>query len=414
MNRVPHVCIVTSIHPDYDSRVYKHCLSIARLGYQTTLISPWVAIRDEPFRFLSFPRSGGILGRFKQMAAIARLALRADADIYHFHDIDLLPLFTFIHIVTGKAVVYDIHENYAEEMLVRHWVPNAMRVPLYWAVHYVQRICCAIIRNVVGVVDSIMEDVGARWLHGIQIRNFASKDLAQAATDDYAQRDPAVLFLGSQYVENGTLVFLDIAERVLKRRRDIHFYSIDRFGRDKVFRERVRKEIEGRGLAAHMTMLPNVLPHEVMKYINRSTISIFPNMNVPKELKGIATRLFEQMAGGVPIVASDLGYRQQYVKDSGAGLLCNPDDPETFVDAICRLTDDREEARRMGQAGRDAFFRRFSWEAQDSKLREFYESILSRSRHKAFPARHDSPSEIKPMPNESRRQVASLERRDDS
>ena len=399
MNRRPHVCVVTSVHPDYDSRVYKHCLSVARLGYETTLISSWMPIRDEPFRFLSFPQTLGIRGRLKQMVAIARLALRADADIYHFHDIDLLPLMALFRMATGKAVVYDIHENYAEEMLVRYWVPKALRYPLFWAVYYGQRFCCAILRNVVGVVDTIMEDVGARWLHGIQIRNFASKDLARAATNDYDQRDPAVLFLSSQSLQYGSLLFLDIVERVLKRRRDIHFYSIDRFGFDGAFRERVMKDTEDRGLGEHVTMLPSVLPHEVMTYINRCTICIAPNLNIPQQAMGFSTKLFEYMAGGVPIVATDLPYRRRLARESGAIMLADADEPEAFVDAICRLTDNREEARRMGQAGRNAFFQRFCWESQDSKLREFYEAILSRSGRKTFLAGHDRPNETKPMPD---------------
>jgi glycosyltransferase involved in cell wall biosynthesis len=379
MRQAPHVCVVTSIHPDYDARVYKHCLSVARLGFQTTLVSPWAPLRDEPFQFLRFPRSPGLLGRVKQMAAVARLALRADADIYHFHDIDLLPLFTLIRLVTGKPVVYDIHENYSEEMLVRYWVPRALRIPLYWAVHYGQRMCCSVIRNVVAVVDRILADVGGPWLHAIQIRNFASVDLARSAKDDYARREPGVLFLGSQYVENGSFLFLDIAERVLRRRRDIRFYSIDRFGSNLALRDKIVAEIARRGLEQHVTMLPNVLPHDVMGHVNRCMIGLSPNLDVPKQRRAIPTKLFEYMAGGIPIVASDLPYNRRYVGQTGAGLLADPADPETFADAICRLTDDRVAARRMGQAGRQAFLRRFCWESQERTLHEFYDGILTRS-----------------------------------
>jgi len=62
-----------------------------------------------------------------------------DVDIVHFHDIDLLPLMSMLCVV--RPVVYDVHENYAEEMLVREWIPRPLRRLCYLLVRAFYCLC---------------------------------------------------------------------------------------------------------------------------------------------------------------------------------------------------------------------------------------------------------------------------------
>jgi len=375
------ICVVTSIHADFDSRIYKHCLSVRRLGHEVALISPWPPRHDDGICYLSFPRRRGLGGRARQAADIARLALRAGADLFHFHDVDILPLFVLLRLVTRRPVVYDIHENYSEEMLVRYWVPSYLRIPLYHAVRLAQAFGCSVFRNLVVVVNSIEREYGRPWLRCVQVRNYASVALADQAADDYERRENAVLFTGSQYVENGALLFLDIAQRVLARRRDIRFYSINRFGMRKDSHEKAMRLMASERLRGKVQVLPRIHGDRIMEYINRATIGISPNLNVPKQVKAIPTKLFEYMAGGLPIVASDLPYNREFVRETGAGLLADPSDPERFADHICWLADHRREAQQMGRRGRQAYLDRLNWEKQDQVLGGFYEAILARHPH---------------------------------
>src|SRR5207247_1450331 len=56
-------------------------------------------------------------------------ARRLRADIYHFHDPELLPLGLLLRFSRAR-VVYDAHEHLADNILSKHYVPDALRGPV--------------------------------------------------------------------------------------------------------------------------------------------------------------------------------------------------------------------------------------------------------------------------------------------
>jgi glycosyltransferase involved in cell wall biosynthesis len=97
------------------------------------------------------------------------------------------------------------------------------------------------------------------------------------------------------------------------------------------------------------------------------------------EHRAIPTKLFEFMAAGLPIVASDLPYQTEVVGGNNAGLLAKPEEPETFVRAILTLLDNRELAKELGENGRKAFQEKYTWESQEEALGDYYRSIMNSS-----------------------------------
>jgi hypothetical protein len=124
--------IVTSLHPDFDARVWRHARTAVKLGYQVELICPWSIESGEIFEgveFNTFIPTTNRLSRLWQIPSrvVTRVLRSCDkATIIHFHDIDLLPWMAVVSMF--KNVVYDVHENYPDEMLVRAWLPES--VPL--------------------------------------------------------------------------------------------------------------------------------------------------------------------------------------------------------------------------------------------------------------------------------------------
>src|SRR4051794_34340566 len=103
------VCHMTSVHPWDDVRIFhKECRSLAAAGFDVHL----VACAPEPRRLdevtvHSVPRSK--TGRLGRMLGTARNVYRAakalDADIYHFHDPELIPYGLLLK-WRGKNVIY--------------------------------------------------------------------------------------------------------------------------------------------------------------------------------------------------------------------------------------------------------------------------------------------------------------------
>jgi glycosyltransferase involved in cell wall biosynthesis len=373
------IAIVTSIHPDFDSRIWKHALSLAENGYHVHLICPWDLTDYSEINGITFHVFQRVTNRFKRLWQISArvldrlLPVLKQIDLIHFHDIDLLPIMAVISL--KKPVVYDVHENYPEEMLVRDWIPPLMRKPLYYTVLYSQKILSLIVRNVILVVPSQETNFSYKRINRMFLYNFASLSLITKAASDYMEREPSIIFTGSQYYENGSLLLLDIAQQLVVKHKNLKFYLPDRFASDK-FRTKFMELVESRDLEKNIIVFPNVKPHELMSVLNRATIAVSPNLREVKQILALPTKIFEYMAASLPIVASNLPNISPFITDSKAGILADPDDPSSFVNAIDKLLADREYSYNLGINGSNSFEGKYSWESQIPKLMLYYENIL--------------------------------------
>src|SRR6476646_3801063 len=110
----PRIVHLTSVHTARDNRILdRECRYLATRGYSVTLIAPHACdemIDNVYIRAVPTPSS-----RRQRMAhvgrAVYRLAVAEDADLYHFHDPELIP-FALLLRRRNKKVIYDVHEDY--------------------------------------------------------------------------------------------------------------------------------------------------------------------------------------------------------------------------------------------------------------------------------------------------------------
>lgn len=374
------VAIVTSIHPDFDARIWKHARILATNSVGVDLICPW-AVADgvviDGVTLHPFPPATSRARRLFQIPVrvLPRLqAVLRNVDIVHFHDIDLLPWMAAVSLF--KPVVYDVHENYAHEMLVREWVPKPLRKPLYHIVRWGQLALSLMVRNIVLVAPSQAPDFSHSHLRRTYIHNYASASLLDGVADNYRRRPDCAIFIGSQHINNGSLLLLDIVEQTIKHLPKMRFKATDRFSSG-AFRKSIIAEIERRGLQDSLELIPNVKPHDLMSVLNFATIGLSPNLRVPQQIMGIHTKLFEYMAAGLPIVASDLPHQVEVIEGAQAGLMAQPESVESFVKAIERLVVSRDYALQLGRNGQKEFREKYCYESQAGALLAFYGTVLA-------------------------------------
>ena len=110
------VCHLTTVHPRYDNRIFhKECKSLTNNGYDTILLvadGGKVEI-TEKVKIIGLKSTKNILRRLMiQPLTFFIQSIRQKADLYHFHDPELI--FTGLLLrIAGKKVVYDIHEDYS-------------------------------------------------------------------------------------------------------------------------------------------------------------------------------------------------------------------------------------------------------------------------------------------------------------
>ncbi|HEY3929184.1 MAG TPA: glycosyltransferase family 4 protein [Candidatus Koribacter sp.] len=375
------IAIVTSIHPDFDSRLWKYARCLAQIGVEVHFVAPWKVTGEvDGVQFHPFTRVEKRSERFRIPARILRKLrpLLRRVNLIHFHDIDILPYMSLLSFF--KPVIYDIHENYPEEMLVRQWIPRRLRKLAFHVVRTGQWVCARKIGNVVLVAPSQEKDLPMKKLRSMYVWNYASEQLADEAADDYLARPDTVIFTGSQHPANGSSLFLEIASLVSQQRSGTRFLCFDRFA-SAAFREEFMNKIRQLGLQDVVKVEPNCKPHELIRYLNQSKVAISANLRIPQQIDGIHTKLFEYLAVGIPIVVSDLPHQVDLVQKYECGVLAQPEDPQTFASAIIRLLDNGPNAMRLGRNGQMAFRSHLSWESQMPGVVDFYHSVLRGGGH---------------------------------
>ncbi|MCU0422273.1 MAG: glycosyltransferase family 4 protein [Bacteroidia bacterium] len=118
------VCHFSSVHNQTDTRVFhRECEWLAK-AYEVTLIAigDYSGIKNG-VKLIGIPKPKNRLQRIlKTRKLVFNLALQEDADIYHFHDPELIP-FALKLSALGKTVIYDIHENVTESLKDKNWLP---------------------------------------------------------------------------------------------------------------------------------------------------------------------------------------------------------------------------------------------------------------------------------------------------
>ena len=87
-------------------------------------------------------------------------------------------------------------------------------------------------------------------------------------------------------------------------------------------------------------------------------------------------KLFEYMAAGLPVVASNFPLWKEIIEGNECGLCVDPLDPRAIAQAIEHLIINPGEAQRMGENGQRAVLEKYNWEKESVKLLKLYEKAL--------------------------------------
>jgi glycosyltransferase involved in cell wall biosynthesis len=140
----------------------------------------------------------------------------------------------------------------------------------------------------------------------------------------------------------------------------------------------LQAELEARAsdpsTGGRLRVLPAVPPTELLDWVASADVVAMPIQ--PSTLNHRLTtpnKLFEAMAVGVPVVASDLPGMAGIVRETGCGLLVDPTDPAAIAAALCGILDAPEPERRVRrERSLAAAHDPYSWECQvDGLLREY-------------------------------------------
>jgi len=363
------VCIMTSVHPAFDPRIFhKQARSLADAGYDVTLVAQHS--RDEVVqgvRILALPRPRNRLWRMLGTCRVLRLAYKQHADIYHFHDPELLPVGLLLKLLTKAKVIYDVHEDYPASILYKHWVPSILRKPLSRIFNLVEKRLASRLDCVIAVVDDL-----SRQFRGKRVVTIWNYPIVQAMRPkaDYPFEKPRLIYVGGLTRERGISEVVQ-AMHYVNSRMDIKLMLCGKFDLP-AYEEKVRKlrgfeKVEYHGW---------VRPEEVPSKLAQATIGMACLHPAPNYVYMPTTKVFEYMAAGLPVVASNFPSWKEFMEATNSGLTVDPLNPREIAKAVEYLVEHPDEARMMGENGRRAVLEKYSWQTESKKLLALYEDLL--------------------------------------
>lgn len=115
---------------------------------------------------------------------------------------------------------------------------------------------------------------------------------------------------------------------------------------------------------------------EVKYVLSTSKVGIVTLHPTVSYLDSLPVKMFEYMAAGIPVVASNFQLWREIVEDNNCGICVNPKEPRSISEAVNYLLNNDNLAKAMGQNGRKAVEKKFNWEHEKKKLIDLYQRIM--------------------------------------
>jgi len=362
------ICQLTSVHPRYDTRIFvKECQALQKAGFDVALIVA-DSKGDEIKNNINIYDIGKEQTRAKRMLKthrkIYKKAIEIDADIYHFHDPELIK--TGIKLLNrGKKVIYDVHEDVPRQILSKPYLKSAIKPIIANSFERFENKNAKKFTHIITATDFINNRFLIVNKNSTPIKNYPKIDELKLEINWKNKQNKACYIGGISKVRG-------IIEMVKAMK-----YSD--------YQLNIAGEFNDANLEKQTKQLPSWHKIQEHGFVNRKQIkqilqeskvglvTLHPTINYKDALP---VKMFEYMLAGIPVISSNIALWKEIVNGANCGICVNPYEPKEIAAAINKMIEDDKLAEQMGKNGQKAVLEKYNWENEEKKLIQIYNNII--------------------------------------
>jgi glycosyltransferase involved in cell wall biosynthesis len=365
MNPV-HVCHITSVHPAHDTRIFiKECASLAQAGFHVSLlVLGGTSERLRNVDIIGIPFQGGRLARIvRGQRLLMQAALQLKAQIFHFHDPELLPLGYRLK-KAGAQVIYDAHEDLPRQIGHKHYIPFWCKKMVSGIVETLENYFASRMSAIVTVTPTIVRRFMSIHPLVVEICNYP--DLADIQSVDQQSHGNKLCYIGGITEARGIKQLMDAIQGLPTTLILAGAFSPPAL-KSEMEQHPAWNQVDYRGFVDREGV------NQILKEACIGLVTLQPNESYQV---AYPVKMFEYMAAGLAVVATDIPLWKEILDQHEAGVVVDIFNRASYATNLNKLLDDKPGTFRMGQNGKKATLEIFNWKHEADKLIQLYQLLI--------------------------------------
>jgi phenylacetate-CoA ligase len=373
-----NVVIMTSGHDVTDARIYdKLACSMQSLGANVIVVGRCDGPRPAEVKIVVVTKAATRLGRFlAQPWRCLWAARKLAADIVHFHDAELLITLPLAKLWWRRAkFIYDVHEDFANLMLVRDWLPGPIKPAVKMLTHIMEKALALFADAIVAVTPPLANKFRNR--ERIVGYNYVSRkffDLAAECGRKAQLREFDLIHLGTLNSKRAVFLAETLGEfhRLRPGARSLVVGVSPEI--EKIMRQRI---------PGGCTLIGKLPYDKIPGLLGNAKVGVDVHPWLGPHLKvALPVKVCEYMAAGCAVVSSSMPVLDHVVNDAATHLdalkLIEGGMPLDYARAAVELIEAMENGAQPGSQLRQWALEHMVWEREAVKIGQLYLRLLGK------------------------------------
>lgn len=359
---------LSTVHPRNDIRIFnKECRALVEAGWDVHLVVAdglGDALHESILVHDIGKRSDSRLVRILiNTYYVMSVAIKLKPDIIHIHDPELL--FAAGWALNKKIkVVYDIHEDMRQQILLKKYIPKYFRKLVSVVYGIIEDAISSKLSALIVPQDSMRINFLKINSNCINLPNYVDLNLYPLKSKLFIR--PIIFHAGALTNDRGLDNMIAFANELAERG-------------DVIVAGRLPKDLLPAAIGK-IKYIGNLEYSDVLNWYANSNIGIILYNNVGQYYMANAVKSFEYMASSMPILMPNFGEWIDFNKKTDCGINVDVTDAVSIAAAVMWLVDNPDEAERLGRNGRAYVELDYSWQSVSGRLINLYKDLINGSK----------------------------------